>query len=225
MRGKRNISGRKSKILGKALGLQGGRLFYFMALVRFNQCGTAQEKEQLFAQLVSARPRGLPPNFNIEHYLILESWHCLAILELTKHSRFSETPAEISRLLKGRLRPGEAKAALALLLRMGMLVRGAKGKLQTAQRILKTSDEVNAVAVRKYHKSCLRLGLAVLESDQTAVREFSSLNVALTEEQFAEVKLKMKKFREEIAAMQPELSAKSKICQLNVQLLSLSEPG
>lgn len=221
LRSKRDVSSRVMIPLGSALGLHGRELTYFETLIKFNQAQTLREKEYYFEQLSDARPRRLDPNLSLEQYRALMSWHCMVIRELSKHPLFKPDPKLISRMLKGRLSPAQARQALELLLKTGLAKTDDAGRFVPSEQVLVSGDEVKSLAIQAYHRSCLELAMDVLANDEVDQREFASINLILTPAQFNELKQRIKSLREEFVQMPHDENA-TDVCQININLLKLT---
>lgn len=221
--GKRNVSSAKIAALGQAVDLEGDHLRYFQSLVRFNQAKTAEEKRFFFERMMEARPRTEARLLEQDQYEVLRNWHCLVLRELVRLPDFDPQPAAISARCRGRLSPSEAKDALDLLVRTGLVARTDAGEYKAGEETLRTSDEVRSIAVQQYHESCLELGKQALRQDPLESREFASVNFALTEDQVQWVKRRLKDLRDEVGGLPVQGGERRKVCQLNLQFFVVAE--
>lgn len=224
MSGRRNLSAEKAANIGKALGLKQKELSYFENLVKFNQSKTLNEKTMLLEQIIALRPKQKKQTLNMQNYRVLENWHCLVIRELVRLKDFKEDSKWITQKLKKRLSEAEAKLAIKTLIESGLLTRDEAGRLTRSDISLQTSDELRSIAIQQYHASCFQLAQNVLQQDSVDQREFASVNKLLTKSQFAIVKEKIKRFRDELLEIFDEEQKEERaVCQINIQLLNLTK--
>ena len=222
LNGKRDLPRKRILALGNSLSLKGRHLAYFETLVKFNQTQDEGERDFFLKQLVSLRPKTNPDSFRTDYYALLSNWHALVIREYMKHPLFSEDPKAISRYFKSRISVTDAASALELLQSTGAAIRNEEGKLVPAEPTLKSPDNERAEAGRKYHLSCLELGAQILQTGPIEDRQFCSINMLLTKENFALLQERIKEFRDEIALIDNPDTADSRAAQLNIQFFALN---
>ena len=221
--GKRALTTRRAVALGKALGISERELTYYHKLVQFNQAKDDLEKETFLKEMMSQLGRSLEANLSMKAYKILEDWHCIAIRELARLPNFDPNPSAISQKLKGLLTAKEAKRALNMLFDVGMLQVSEDGKTTTSSESNRTTDEVNSIAIRRYHQSCLSLGAKIIETEPIESREFGSVTLLINPEEIPKLKELIKNLREDVlalAASEPTDSAR--VTQVNIQMFQLS---
>jgi uncharacterized protein (TIGR02147 family) len=223
LKGKKNISQGTIVKIANGLKLKGRELDFFECLVKFNQSNKKEEQEFFLSQLITIRPKKLSENLLLEQYSILENWHCTVIREMVGLPDFREDPVFISNRLNGRIRPSQVKKALQILKSTKLLVKDENGKLVHSDRVLRTTDEIQSLAIQKYHKSCMELGSEVIVNTPLKKREFSSVTMTLSPEQFEKLKDKIKIFRDEIIRMElAKPSKENQVCQFNMQFFSMT---
>lgn len=152
---------------------------YYHHLVQFNQARNAVERNfHLNALSVESKSTDSLP---LDSYCILNSWHCLATLELARFSDFDSTPKAIVERFRGLLTLSEAAQALSTLSETRLLIEGPEGRLVPSGGVLRKSEEVASLAIRKYRLSCLDLSRQVLDLDPVEKREFGSVNLLLND--------------------------------------------
>jgi uncharacterized protein (TIGR02147 family) len=160
----------------------------------------------------------------MDSYRALENWHCLALRELARRPNFDPNPAVISARLKNLLTQTDARRAIKLLIDTRMLIENENGQLVPSMDTARSTDEINSLAIRKYHKSCLDLGKKVIEQEPVEAREFGSINLLLKDEDQPKLKEMIKDFRERILSLAAKDDLTSaKVTQVNIQMFHLSE--
>lgn len=222
--GKRALTTTRASALGRALGISERELAYYHKLIQFNQAKDDFEKETFLKEMMSHLGRSLQANISMKAYKILENWHCIAIRELARLPNFDSNPHAIAQKLKGLLTPHEAKKALKTLLEVGMLRLDHSGKLEATNDSLRTTDEVNSIAIRRYHQSCLALGSKIIETEPIESREFGSVTALVKNEDIPQIKELIKTLRENILALSSaEPTETTNVTQVNIQMFQLSQ--
>jgi uncharacterized protein (TIGR02147 family) len=222
--GKRGLTTHRAVALGRALGLGDKELSYYQHLVQFNQAKDDSEREQHLAAMMVQMGRKHGSNLSLDSYRALEDWHCLAIRELARTPNFDPNPVAISARLKGLLTLTEARRALKILIETGLLIPNANGKLEPATDTARSSDEVNSLAIRRYHKSCLELGKRIIEQEPVEDREFGSINLLINKADRPKLKELIKNFREQILSIAANDNLdEAQVTQVNIQMFHLSD--
>ena len=222
--GKRNIASKRIHQLGSSLDLSAKEMHYFENLVRFNQAKSSPEKQFHLDKLMDAHPERRGKSLEQSQYAILKNWHALVIRELVRLPGFDATPSAIAKRCRNRMSPAEAKAALEALVHAELVTITDDGKYLATSETLRTSDEIKSTLIQSYHASCLDLAKESLQNDTVDSREFSSINVALTSEQFEIIKNKLKEFRDGVIPKNTGHGDKN-VYQLNMQLFAMTEEG
>jgi uncharacterized protein (TIGR02147 family) len=221
--GKRTLTTKRATALGLALGMSSKEIAYYHKLIQFNQSKDPTEKELFLSEMMSQLGRSMGENISMKTYQILEEWHGLAIMELARLPKFDPNPHMISARMKGLLTPQEAKRAIKLLFEVGILKVLDDGGITVSNQTIRTSDEVNSIAIRRYHKSCLDLGKKMVEIEPVSDREFGSINVLIKPDDITKLKDIIKTFREQVLALAPnEPVENAHVTQVNVQMFKVS---
>ena len=229
--GERNLSPQAAIQVAHGLKLQGHALEYFKVLVTMNQSQEDNERVSLLARLQALMPHGRKREIGAEGVQYLSSWLYPVVRDLIAAPDFREDPYWISRRLRGRVSAEEARAAVSFLLQHGYIQRNEAGKLETADDVVLSTDEVRSLAVRSYHRSMLGEAIDALASVAVEDREYGALTVAIPREAIPELKSRIKAFRKElhtwIMAQGEERggSLPSEIIQLNIQMFPHTGQG
>lgn len=221
--GQRNLSESSIEKIGKALDLEPGEIEFFAQLVRFNQAKRVEEKEAIYEQLKLLR-RDLPLR-RLEHsqYEYFGQWYAVAIRELIALKDFREDPEWIAAKLGNRVTATQARRALALLERLGLICRDPKGRLLPQQAPLSTGNEVASLAAYRFHRHMIDQAKRALSETPASHRDISSITLAVSKENCERIKQKIRQFRKEILAMSEEGTDAEVLYQMNIQFFNLTE--
>lgn len=221
--GKRKIGDRSVDKFIRALKLSGNQAEYFRILVKLNHAqDDARRKEyiQVLHRLIPATRRR---DLGADALEYLSSWLYPTLREMALHPDFRDDPYWISRRLTGRASVQEISRAFQFLLESGFIRRTDSGYVAEDAMVL-SSDEVKSLAIRSFHRSCLKQAQQMLQDLEMEEREFGSITVLLSSEHLPELKKRLKAFRQQLHQWALELGEQeseketAEIVQINLQM-------
>lgn len=220
--GKRNLSASSVDKIAEAIGMSGDEHRFFAHLVAFEQATEAKERAHHLEALTTARRfwEARPLDGMLFEYL--SNWYHVAIRELAARSDFQESPDWIAAQLHPPITPGQAEAALALLLRMGLLERDPQGRVTRGDPTLDAGHEVQSVGVRQFHRQMIEKGRDAMDTVPARRRDISGMTVCVRADKVAELKARVRTFREQLMAFCDEQHDPDVVYQINMQLFPLS---
>lgn len=227
--GERNLSSQAATQVAHGLNLHGHALEYFKVLVAMNQTPHDTERVALLARLQALMPHGRRREIGAEGVQYLSSWLYPVIRDLIAADDFREDPYWISRRLRGRVGAEEARNAINFLLQHGYVRRNGAGRLEAADDVVLSTDEVRSLAVRSYHRSMLGEAIEALSTVKVEEREYGALTVGIPRSALPELKGRIKAFRKELHTWimsQGVLATpvgESEIIQINIQMFPHTE--
>ncbi len=221
--GKRNLSHESIRKMAEALRFNKDETYYFTHLVLLNQARDSDEKKFHAEMLLRSRSyRKLHP-LKEAQFEFYTRWYGPALQQLVATKDFQEDPHWIASALQPSITPREASATLELLLKLGLIVRDAQGKLEVSNKALTTGDQVDSMSVSEFHRQMLERASESIDRFTPTERDISSLTFHTGPKTYGQVKELVQKFRKEILAIlvaSPE--AASDAFELNFQLFPLS---
>ncbi|MCC7385703.1 MAG: TIGR02147 family protein [Deltaproteobacteria bacterium] len=223
--GARNLTPSSIPKFARGLGLDERERDAFETLVLLTQAETDAERNRYYARLRRAGIHASEARrLEAAQYDAYSSWYVLPIRELLLRPDFVEDPAWIARQLRPRIKPPEAKLALELLERLGLVERDPSGRLKPSDTTISTGPRVRSLAVRNYHRAMLTLAAEALDRVPIDERDASSLTVSLRRAQYEDVRTRIERFRRELLDLidQSPPSSESEVYQLCFQLFPLT---
>ncbi|HAG92262.1 MAG TPA: TIGR02147 family protein, partial [Bdellovibrionales bacterium] len=154
------------------------------------------------------------------------SWVAWVLHALTDQKDVSADFESLYGHLRRKAKPDVVRKSLERLMESGELARGEDGSLQKGRLLMSGSENVPVDLVRKIQSELIYLGLESLAQDPPQDREFGAMTVALTEEEFENLKFELRQFRKrwtkDIMVKRQE-SKGDRVFQLNIQLFPVSE--
>lgn len=217
--GKRNLTANAIEkiIIGFNLELSEGEAF--RALVKFNQCQKFAEKHHYWEQFLKQRPKKNNSVTADEYYYLARMAYPI-LLVILKQNHIKNNTEELARLTG--LSKTDVQEGLQTLEKIGAVVKTGAETYAAALNNFKTHDEVPNVAVQKFHSNILEKAIEGLNLPP-AKREYQSLMMALSEEEFLYLKKRVKNFMDEIEELFSGQRPKSeKVYSININLLPIS---
>jgi uncharacterized protein (TIGR02147 family) len=227
MDGQRNLTPEMAARFASALGLQGDSADYFCDLVAFNQAASALERDRSYQRLTRHRRYKKAFRLDAAHAEYHSEWYIPAIRELVGCAGFREDTKWIARKLKPSISTRQAEHALKVLLRLGLIVRGADGTLEHQEPVLTTGDDQPlGHHITTFHRTMLERAAESLDTCEREEREVAGLTLSLSEAQFRELKRTLYRFRQELlqaAVDGAETETPTRVVQVNFQMFPLTE--
>lgn len=222
MDGGRNLTQKSLFKFSKGLGLSEREALYFENLVFFNQAADDCEKEFYYKNMEIAKAHTTRALLTKDQYEVLTLWHPLVIKELALLPDFKNLPRWISNKLNQKITPQQAKDAIDLLERLGLItIDQANGKISSTNQSLQTPDIDTSDAIATFHKSALELAIDAIGEQKIDERCLSSLTVAVRKKDLEEAFKKIHKFRNEMDSYFVKGTPYDSVYQLAIQLFRI----
>jgi uncharacterized protein (TIGR02147 family) len=195
---------------------------YFELLVNLDQARSANEKKLYFEKTVSFNKTSAMLLL-ADRYALFESWYYIAIRELLSHYRFRGDYEKLARLLAPPISPKQAKRAIALLHRLGLIVKDSHGCYRPTEKIVTTGENWRSIAIANFQKSTIALAGEGIERFLPEDRDISTLTVNLSEKGLGRVKEKIQAMRKEILEVENMDTERDRVFQVNFQIFPMSK--
>jgi uncharacterized protein (TIGR02147 family) len=225
--GRRRLSAELLAQFVRVLDLDEEEARYFRLLVQFAQAGDASERERSWAAIAETRSRLQVPEIDSARFLYLSDRVYPTIRALAQCAGFRADPHWIASQLTPPVNVAQATEALALLERLGFLVRDGDALLP-ADPVVRTDETVPALASGGYHMQNHQLAGVVLEHlwDEDASDEetaFLGLTLAIPQDKLTEVRRMLWEAQLQVLHRCKEWgSERDRVYQLNLQLFPVS---
>ncbi len=221
--GERNLTAEMAERFGKACGLRGQSLNYFLDLVQFNQAKTEAERSKSYARLTQFRRYREVQTVEVAKATYHSKWYLPAIRELVVRSDFQDDPAWIATALLPSITTKQAADALETLAELGLLQRNEDGRLVQSSSLLTTGAEARSIHIARYHRTMMERATQSLELVASSERDISSLTLCLGPDGIARMKERIQRFRRELLEISDLEQDPEQVVQINFQLFPLSQ--
>jgi len=220
--GARNLTAAMAERFGKACGLTGDSLGYFVDLVAFNQAKTSAERNNHYSRLTSFRGYRKAHALDIAHAAYHSTWYIPAIRELAARADFSPDAEWIAKMLLPPISRADAQRALTILLDLGLLTRTDDDHVIQAESLVSTGPETRGLHIGNYHRSMMERAAESIDLIPAADRDISSLTLCLGEDGLRRVKERIQRFRRELLELSELEDDPRRVTQINLQLFPLT---
>jgi uncharacterized protein (TIGR02147 family) len=220
--GQRNLTGSMANRFANACGLDGDDAAYFENLVQFNQAKTSSERASFYDRLRSFRRYRRVQKLEVDQADYHSTWYLPAIRELAARSDFRDDPEWIAKKVLPPISVSEAKRALDILFRLGLVARGEDGRVRQTDVHVSTGPETLGVHIATYHRTMMERASEAIDLVKATQRDISSLTLCLGPDGLAELKLRIQAFRRELLKLSEDDPSPRQVVQLNMQLFPLS---
>lgn len=221
--GRCNISPPVAARLAAYLRLKRREADYFENLVAYNQAKTHEEKNRLFARLMTFK-NARAQVVGADRHAFYRKWYFSAVRELLDLKPFKGDHAALGRMLSPALAPEECREALDLLLRLGFIVRRADGSLAKAEEVVTSGYTAESEDLRAYQLDVLDLTRGAVDRFPKEVRNFSTLTVTLSAEDYRLLIEELRAFRGRILETARQSRNPDRVYQCNFQFFPLALP-
>lgn len=195
---------------------------YFQKLVLYTQAVHAEERERLLKGLSDAYDAGTHHVLEASQAEYLQKWYYAAVRELLAIMDFRGDYDELAARLEPPIAPSEARTAIELLLRLGLVRKTAQGRYEKTDRIVVTGNATNALLARQGILDNLELARRALDQFPPEVRPFSYLTVSVSRETLQFIENRLQAVRREILNRVSRDEQADRLYQVNMQVFPLS---
>jgi len=226
MQGKRNLGPSTIEQFARALKLDPRESAFFADLVALGQAETLAERNRAFERVSANRRFRAARRLEGPLFEYLTHWFYPAVRELAGRADFEEDPRWVAAQILPKITTDQARAALATLEQLGLLVRGEGGRLVRGDPSLTTGHEVRSVVIPAYHRQMVERAGSAIDAVPPEQRDISALTVCVRVASLADLKERIHRFREEMMQRCDTETEPERVYQLCIQLFPLSQlPG
>jgi uncharacterized protein (TIGR02147 family) len=220
---KRNLSRLGAQKIAQGLKLNKDATGFFKNLVLFNQAKTAADRERYARELIQSRSYSRSHPLSESQFNYFSNWYYIPIRELVSLNGFREDYPWIAAQIIPPIQPHEAKKAIHELLKIGILKRGERERLELAALNITTGDEVTQSSIGQFHREMLKRAAESIDTTARENRDISAITMGLSLPTAQKIKEKIQEFRKEIVAMVSQDENPNTVYQLSLQLFPLAQ--
>jgi uncharacterized protein (TIGR02147 family) len=224
LQGKRNLSPRLALKFAEAFKLNKQETEYFQMLVSFNQARSTEEAKHWFDRIACLK-RSSATVVDADQYEFYEKWYYSAIREVIGIQPFKDDYIRLARSVLPAISAAEARKAVELLERLGLIARGADGTFERRDASISTGQAWKSLAIAHFQIQAFDLGKQAMDRFPKAERDMSTLTLSCSAATFEALKERMRCLRQEFAEMAKNDAKADRVVQCNFQIFPLSRPA
>lgn len=227
--GRRNLSEDMIAKFARALGFKSEAFGEFRLLVLYGQATDPATRNYWLKELNEFRVERKLRSGEIDprQWEKLPNWVGWILYALLDQKSVDFDVEKLKQTLRGKASGDEIESALRTLQAMGVAIFDEATKTWSkTNKPVEAPDDIPVALVRKLQSQLMYLGLESLFQDAANEREFGSLTMALTHQEFEDLRFQLRKVRKQvhkdntIARMN---SRGDRVYQLNLQLFPVSD--
>jgi uncharacterized protein (TIGR02147 family) len=220
--GERNLTRDMAGRFADACELLGPAREFFCELVEYCQGKTAQERSRMYERLARYRPFREARKLESAQAEYHSHWYLPVIRELVRRPDFSSDPKWIAKQLRPAISAAQAKRALELLCKLGLLEPNPEGRLVQTSEIITTGPGPLGHHIFNFHHVMLERAAEALDSLPREERDVSCLTLCVSQAKLAELKERVRDFRQELLRTAELDDSPERVVQINFQIFPLS---
>lgn len=220
--GKRNLTSTMTLRFSKALGLSPKEEEFFEVLVSFNQARTYPEKEHFYEKLLSLQPVKISVLGKFQHEFY-SKWYYSAIRELLNFYYFKDDYSALAKRLRPSIRPEQAKRAITVLEKLGLIKKNGKGTYKQTTAIISSGNEEKSVNITRFQLETSELAKQAVVQAGDDTRDFSTLTLTLSDDSYKQARLEIAGLRRRLLAIAERDKKVNSVYHLNFQLFPMTK--
>jgi uncharacterized protein (TIGR02147 family) len=224
--GVKNLSKSSAVKLSQAMKLAPGEADYFENLVSFNQAKNLRERNYFFEKL-SAIKSSKPGSATVrelreDQHEFYSKWYLSAVRSLIDMHPFSDDFAWLAKTVYPPIKPLEAKKAVALLERLGMIGKNADGVYEVADKTITAGKEIVQLGLLNFQVQTGELALNAIREMPREKRNVSGMTLGISRRMYESMCGEIRAFQAKLQAMAESDRDADNVYQFNFQLFPIS---
>ena len=221
LQGERHIGAKSIPAFIRLLGLSARKAEYFELLVLYGKAKTNREIKHYFEKILNFSEIS-SHKIESDKYEFYRKWYYTVVREVIHLFPFSGDYKWLAGMIEPPITHAEAKKAVTLLERLGLIRRNAKGIFKQTSPFITTGEGWKSIAIRSFQKECLRLAARAIDETPKDLRDISTVTLTLDDEGFEKIRERIVDFQRELIGIADACSKVNAVYQVNVQVFPMS---
>jgi uncharacterized protein (TIGR02147 family) len=196
---------------------------YFHALVLYTQARTQTEKKRCFDRMLTFR-QFRARIIEDGQYQFFENWHYTAVREILAIHDCKDDYKTLGQLIEPPLSAEEARKAMEMLKRLGMVVKDAQGIHRRTDAVLTTGPDARGMAIQNFLGQSLELAKGALDRLPRSERMSAATTVSMSRAAYEELREELRAFRGRILEAAQKDAHPEQVYQFQFHAFPLSKP-
>lgn len=224
LKGKKDISLKLAMNLADLFKLNAKEKQYFELLVLFTKAQDPGEKQEYLRRLLTLRGSQVRKTAP-EQWEFYEHWQTTAVREALALKPFQGDFRELAARIWPSITEREAKRAMDLLQRLGMVQRNARGVFERTDQVISVGDDIGKTIIEGFQIQTMELARKALEKLPSQQRNFSTLTLSVSRETYDAILDELRSFRRKVLEMARQSENPDRILQMNFHAFPMSPVG
>jgi len=204
------------------LNLTGRSAEYFVLLIAYGRERNAKAKQSILESALALRDVSRR-HLDDQELSFYSEWWVVALRSLLEVKGGRAVPSDLARSLNPAISEKDAKTALELLQKLGLVKKASSGRLVLSDLHLAASGKPSDVhGVRRYQKQILSMASDSMERFDPKLRDISTLTLVVDEHAFSEIREMLRECRRQIQKCVEEARRPNRVMQLAMAFFPLS---
>lgn len=196
------------------LGLNERSAAYFLLLVGYARERSGKARQEMLEKAMAMRDVNRI-DLGEKELAYFRDWWVVAVRGVLEMLKGRANPSEIARKLHPEITEEQVKAALDLLLELGLVKKASSGRLLVGEPHLGISQGPEKVkAVRQYQTTALAMAAESLERFPPEIRDVTTLTMAVDQTVFGQVRELLRECRHQIQRNSDTAKSPDRVMQL-----------
>ena len=221
--GNRNLTEQSIPKFIRGMGLTDSDAAFFRILVHLNQAQDPKEREIYTEELKKFRDKVVKEVIPAEHYEYYSRWYHPVVRELSCLVDWKDDFRYLASLITPQVKTREVKESVAMLIRLGFLVKGDDGLYYQSAPSITSGSHVHAAGVRDLNRHFTNLGSEAIDRFSQDDRYVSSMTVGISKEAYDSLRQEIEEFRDRVRRIVFDDNGSDRVYSMNMQLFPLSD--
>jgi uncharacterized protein (TIGR02147 family) len=221
LQGNLHISAKKINSFINLLELKETEAEFFETLVHFSKAKTERQRKLCFDRLFSiscVKAQRLDPH----QYEFFQKWYYSAVWSIINCMPFNGDYRSIAGKCMPAITVWDAKRAVKLLEKLGLIAKEQDGCYHTTSLNLTTGQKWYSNAIQSHQRDMIRLAGEAISRFQKPLRDISMVTMSVDEKALPEIQEHIRQFRSSLIKMVNSYAGAGRVYQLNMQLFPIS---
>lgn len=194
---------------------------FFETLVHFGRAKSEQQRKLYFDRLFnisSVKAQQLESH----QYEFFQKWYYSAVWAIINCAPFNGDFRVLAEKCAPAITIWDAKRAVRLLIKIGLVAKDPQGNYQTTGQNLTTGWKWISQAIESNQRDMLQLAIESITRFDKELRDISTVTMAVDEKALPEIREHIRQFRSSLINLINKYAGSSRVYQLNVQLFPIS---
>jgi uncharacterized protein (TIGR02147 family) len=221
VQGKLRLSGDQVWRMAELLKLKKREAEYFELLVGFTDAVTPREKLRYYERMAACGDVA-PKVLDRDQFEFYERWYYAAVWNILLFYPFDGAFDKLARMVDPAISAGEARKAVKVLLRLGLIDRDESGIYRSCASIMRGTSEGYSLALANYASQMMDRAKHAIEATPKEERCISCVGLSVSEEAFARIQEEVREFRRRVLQIAHGSKKPSRAYHLNIQVFPIS---